>query len=206
MVSADVAVPLWSSLGSSRTQWWPGVRAQARAGWAPGSESGVNAGMRAGPALRATTSLPSGVIGLDAALLQDGSTWAPAAAVDVSVEALAMRLQAEQHVQAGEVRWRPGPVTLAVGSTHARAFQGPPSLLELAPATGDLWLGWADVALALGRLRVGGGLAWDLAGGVASGGDARLGYDDGCASAMVTARFSPDRDLPDFGFAATVRR
>ncbi|MES2640095.1 MAG: hypothetical protein V4850_11450 [Myxococcota bacterium] len=193
VVATDVAVPLWSSLGESRTQWWPGVRAEARAGWAPGDI--VDAGVRAGPALRATTSFAQGGIGLDAAVLQDGSGWRPAAAVDVSLEALALRIQAEPDVQAGEVRWMPGPVTLAVGSTHA-----------VTAYTGTLWLGWSDAALALGRLRAGGGLAWDLAGGAYSGADARLGYDDGCTAAMVTARFAPDRDLPDFGFAATFRR
>jgi len=84
----------------------------------------------------------------------------------------------------------PGPVTLAAGSAHART----------------LWLGWGDASLALGRFRTGAGLAWNLYAGAYSGADARLGYDDGCASAMLSARFAPDRALPDFGLALTLRK
>ncbi|MDP2316092.1 MAG: hypothetical protein Q8P41_24560 [Pseudomonadota bacterium] len=188
LASADVAVPVWSSLGASRTQWWPGVRAEARAGWAPGAP--VEGAVRVGPAVRATTSDADGGIGLDAALLQDGTGWRPALALDVHREKVAVRLQADPDVQAGEARWMPGPVTLAVGSARASA----------------LWLGWGDAGVAIGRLRTGAGLAWNLGEGTYAGADARIGYDDGCASAMVTARFAPDRPLPDFGFAATLRR
>lgn len=186
--AASAAVPVWSTLGAARIQWWPGVRAEARAGvWLDGE---VDADWRAGPSVRATTGFASGGVGVDAALLHDGFGWQPAAALDVHTGTLAARVQADPAVQAGEVRWTPGVVGLGAGSAHA----------------GELWLAWGDAALALGRFRTGGGVAWDLGGAAFSGAEARVGYDDGCASATVTARFSPDRAVPDFGFAATLRR
>jgi len=187
-VAGEAAVPLWTEAGPLRTQWWPGVRAEARAGWAPGSPAEV--GVRAGPSLRASTATRTGGVDLDAALLQDGTGWRPAGSVDVHFARFTLRGQVDPEVQAGEVRWMPGPVTLAAGSAHARG----------------LWLGWGDAALALGRFRTGAGLAWNLDASAYSGADARLGYDDGCASAMLSARFAPDRALPDFGLALTLRK
>ena len=187
-IAAEAAVPMWSAVGPVRIQWWPGMRAEARAGWAPGEV--VGAALRAGPAIRASTATRTGGVDVDAALLQDGTGWRPAASVDVHLARISVRGQVDPEVQAGEVRWMPGPLTLAAGTAHAA----------------ELWLGWGDAALALGRLRTGAGLAWNLDAVAYSGADARLGYDDGCTAATLTARFAPDRAVPDLGLALTLRK
>jgi hypothetical protein len=185
--AGELTVPVWSTLGPARIQWWPGVRAETRLGWSPDT---AGLAVRAGPALRASTALADGGVGFDAALLQDGAGWRPAATIDVHLARLALRAQADPAVQAGEVRWMPGPVTVAVGTTHAD----------------PLWLAWGDTGVAVGRLRTGAGLSWDLGQRAFAGADARIGYDDGCAAALITARFAPDRALPDLGLAVTLRR
>ncbi|MFN7145297.1 MAG: hypothetical protein ACK4YP_16105, partial [Myxococcota bacterium] len=68
--AGEVSVPLWSTLGPARIQWWPGLRAEARAGWRP---DGGGVAWRVGPSVRASTSTGAGVFGVDAALLQDGA-------------------------------------------------------------------------------------------------------------------------------------
>ncbi|MFN7145275.1 MAG: hypothetical protein ACK4YP_15990, partial [Myxococcota bacterium] len=137
--------------------------------------------------------------------LQDGAGWRPAAALDLQLPTVSARIQADPGVQAGEVRWMPGAVTLAAGTARTGGGGGVAGGAS-PPAPGALWLAWGDAGLALGRLRTGGGVAWDLGAAAFSGADARLGYDDGCVAATVSARFSPDRAVPDVGFAATFRR
>lgn len=196
----SAAVPVWSTLGPARLQWWPGVRAEARGAWlADGTQADA---ARAGPAARVSTGWSAGTVGLDAAVLHDGATWRPAAALDVATERVSARLRYAPDVQVGEVRWSPGALTLTGGAAHADGLAGSPD--DGVPAT--LWLGWADASVRWRRLRVGGGAAWDLGRGAFSGADARLGYDDGCAAVGVSARFSPDRPLPDLGLSATLRR
>ena len=187
--SANVALPVWSTLGAARLQWWPGLRAETRL--VQPLDGPVEAAVRAGPGARVATGFAAGTLGLDAAVLYDGAAWRPAGALDVTAGGVGLRVQADPDVVTGELRLAPsGPVSVTAGGTRA----------------GTLAFAWGDTSLAFGRLRAGAGLAWDIGGGALSGADARLGYDDGCAAATLTARFSPDRVAPDIGFAATVRR
>jgi hypothetical protein len=186
--AASLSVPVWSTAGRARFQWWPGVRAE---GWASVGLSGATEAVaRVGPALRAQAGLSSGSVGLDAAALYGSDGWQPAVRVDADAAGWSARVELRPELQAAQLGWGRGPVTLKAGGAHAA----------------DLWLTWGDAALAVGRLRLGGGAAWDLAARRLSGADARVGYDDGCAAATVSAAFSADRPLPDLGLSVTLRK
>ncbi len=194
----EVSVPVWSTASAARIQWWPGFRAETNITMDLIGDSSSVASMsdpvltmRVGPSVRATTALATGGLGIDVALLQDGAGWRPAGSIDAHFTRLAVRAQADTEVQSGEIRWMPTErYSVAIGSAHASG----------------LWLGWGDAVVGVGRFRTGGGLTWDLGGGAFSGADARVGYDDGCTAATLTARFAPDRVLPDFGLALVLRR
>ena len=110
--------------------------------------------------------------------------------LEVHGAALSGSAYADPDVQLAQVSGTFDPVTVTLGSTRAE----------------DLWLAWADTGVAWRRLRVGGGLGWDLQGKGFTVANARVGYDDGCAAITLTAAFAVDRDLPDLGLAATLRR
>ena len=94
-------------------------------------------------------------------------------------------------------RW----VAAAVGTTRLDADQVPGE----GEYTGDdLWLAWSDATVAPGRLRVGAGVTWDVGREAFAGASARLGYDDGCVNAWLTAGFAPDRAVPDVGLILRV--
>jgi hypothetical protein len=188
VAAGSASIPVWSSVrGGPAVQWWPGVRGEVRTG---ANVDGADAAARVGPALRASTAWAAGGMDVDVAVMQDGSGWRPTGALDVHLERVQLRVQADPDVQLGNVRWTPGVVEFGAGTARA----------------GALWLTWGDASLALGRLRTGGGVAWDLTGAAFSGADARIGYDDGCFAATLSAHFGPDRPLPELGVAATMRR
>lgn len=187
-----VAVPIWSEAGALRVQWWPGARATGRLtrgeGVLPEDRDASRWGL--GPALGAQTTL-----GETSVVLQAVAPWTehgldPMLDVAVRARSASLRAQVATEVQVAEIRVEPAPLSLGLGAANAEG----------------LTLGWTDATLHPGRLLVGGGLAWDFGSDGFSGSSARIGYDDGCVSAIVSAAFAPDRAIPDLGFAMVLRR
>lgn len=182
-------VPLWTEGLGRRVQWWPGVTAER--GFVPlDVYRAVTTNPAVGPSLRAQTALGDAVVGGEGRVGWDGEGWRPMVALDAQAGAWSLAGRADTDVQYGALRWAPDPVTLAVGGANAEG----------------LALAWGDAGVRVGRLVAGAGGAWDVGANVHAGADARLGYDDGCVAATITARFAPDREAPDFGAGVVVRR
>lgn len=182
----EATLPVWSRLGTARFQWNPGVRAEGIAGWT-GEFTGA---ARAGPAVRVASEGDTFGVSADGALLWDGSEVRPALLGEVHGAVLSGAVSLESEVQSASIAVNVAPVTVLLGTTRADA----------------LWLAWGDTSVAWRRLRVGGGLAWDLDGAGFTVANGRIGYDDGCAALTLNASFAADRTLPDVGLAATLRR
>jgi len=200
-----VELPAWGDLGSWRAQGWLGgttrveVAEPVGAGASGGILWGADGQLRtaaieplvAGPSLRVEAAGAPGVVQTElvAGFAADGD-FVPSGTLAVRAGPVDLDLGADPDQQRVRVGVREGAVSVSVGSLRAE----------------PLWLAWGDVDLAPGRVRAGGGLTWDLGEAGWSGASARLGYDDGCAAAMLTAGFGPDRTLPDLGLSLRLRR
>lgn len=203
---ARVELPFWAEVGPRPVQLFAGARAELAVGDAAwlsvptalaGSTAAAASGTATtaltaavGPDLRAATVLGDVVLSGDGALLvDDQGALLPTATVTASGETLSIRAEASPARQLAEVQTH-GLVALDLGAL----------------AAADTALGWADVTLHPGRLLVGGGVSRGFAADDLLSGAARLGYDDGCSSLVLTAAFSPDRALPDFGAQLVLRK
>jgi len=207
---ARMELPFWAEVGSRRVQLFAGARAELAVGDAAWlsvptaldavASSGANVPSgtatptaltaAAGPDLRAATALGDVVLSGDGALLvDDHGVLLPTVTVTASGETLSLRAEASPARQLAELQTH-GLVALDLGAL----------------AAADTALGWADLTLHPGRLLVGGGVSRGFAADDLLSGAARLGYDDGCSSLVLTAAFSPDRALPDFGAQLVLRK
>lgn len=197
--TAQVELAGWSTAGPVRARWWAGGRAEAHLATGERFGDGL-ARVRldapppwaAGPSVRGQAVLGD--------LVGTGELWVPVDAEGLGAEARAVlrsgRVQVEARGRAddpwGELaaRWSGDRLGLGAGVVGRE----------------DIRLAWADASLRWRRLGVGGGLAWDLGAPGWSGADGRVGYDDGCASAWLTAAAGPDRALPDLGLQLRLAR
>lgn len=136
--------------------------------------------------------------------------FAPSGSLGVRTGPLQVDVHVDRQLQQVGAGVAAGFVGLTVGAARwdgdvvSAAGEGEPP--NVARVDEDLLLAWGDLDLHPGRLRAGGGLTWDVEGAGFAGASARLGYDDGCSGALVTAAFAPDRAVPDFGFKLVLRR
>ncbi len=187
--SASAELPMWTG----RLQLWPGVvsagHATARPDGVLGQVDGnafVGAGTRADMVVGDWLFTGSGHVG------QDEQGWTGRATLDLDGP-VHLALRAGRRQQGGEIGLLTQPVSVSVGGLHRTAD--------------DQLIAWGSADLHLSRFRVGGSLSTPLGTGSPMWSSRLLaGYDDGCTRLLVTAALSPDRDFPDLGLRAEVRR
>ncbi|GDX82423.1 hypothetical protein LBMAG42_42340 [Deltaproteobacteria bacterium] len=188
-------VPFWGEIGKHRVQFFTGARVEAEVGDPLGTPLRIHPGIDgtafgAGPTLRASAALGPNVLSGEAtALLGLDGGITPKLTINASSEAWSARAESDGDAAALQLQTR-GVVALDVGAL-------------LAP---DAQLGWADLTWHPGRLVLGGGASRGFSETDPLTGSARLGYDDGCSSLVLSAAFSPDRALPDVGLALALRK
>lgn len=232
---ARLDVPMWGELAGWRIQAWVGGFGSVDVGAAPASpgesstySSGDGGGLAApflgvdgfarivdpppmtyaGPSVRAEAIGDGGVIRGEAVAGWSEVGFSPRGTLTVRTGPLQTDLRADRRLQSAQLSGHFGVVSPSVGAVRLDGdvvLSAAPVPDEPTPQS-DLLLTWADLDVHPGRLRVGGGLSWDFEGAGFSGAMARLGYDDGCSSALLTAAFSPDRAVPTVGLKATLRR
>ena len=181
-------LPLWVEFAGGRAQLFAG----ARAAWAEGNPLdlatmpvGPNG---AGPSVRASAAVGAFVLSAEAAAVYDGA-WTPLLGGQATTSDLTLRAEVTDAHQLIAVR------THGTWAVEAGVL-----------ASADTSIGWGDLTWHPGRLVVGGGASLGLEAGALPNGVARVGYDDGCSALLLSAGFSPDRDLPDFGLALQLRK
>ncbi len=182
-LAARAELPFWVDAGDRRWQFFAGVRAAddgaaARFGELPGL----------GPDVRAETVIDGTVLTGEAAVVWDGE-WTPLVSVQAAGADVLARAELAPTRQLLAVRTQ-GAVEVDAGVLFSA----------------DTAVAWADAALHIKRLVVGGGASRGLLPDDAANGVARLGYDDGCSALVVSAAFAPDRELPDFGVRLELRK
>lgn len=177
------AVPFWLEAGDRRWQLYAGVRGASpdAARWA-GQLPGV------GPDLRAETAVGGVVLRGEVAALWDGA-WNPMLAIEAAGGGATGRAELTPERQVFTVR------------TTGR-FAVDAGVLAVA----DTAVAWGDLTWHPGRLVLGGGVVQGLALGDTPSASARVGYDDGCSSAVLRGDWSPDRTLPDLSLAVELRK
>ena len=192
---ARVEVPFWAQVKAQRVQFFVGARSEVGFGDALGTplRIPVRAGELAagvGPSARASTAAGDTVVSAEAAVLVgvDGAATA-ALSVDAAGSGWSARTEAVGDRLSMQVQTH-GQVGLDVGTL-------------LSP---DAQLSWIDLTLHMGRFIVGGGISRGLGPDDPLHGAARIGYDDGCSSLVISGAFSPDRELPDVGLSLALRK
>ncbi len=181
-------LPLWAEFAGGRAQLFVG----GRAGWTEGDPLDLVAVPQgpdgAGPSVRATAAVGALVLSGEAAALYDGA-WGPLVSAQASNDTLAARAELSDEQALLALRTR------GIWSVEAGAM-----------TSADTALGWGDVTWHPGRFVIGGGVTQGFAADAEPNGVARVGYDDGCSSLLVSAGFSPDRELPDVGLKLQLRK
>ena len=191
----------WGDGPLGRFALFPGVVGRAGLIRDEGGASSNDVGV--GPSVRVQSALGSTIASLSAAVVFDGVGLAPEGAIDLAGEHVTMRSTVGPDAQAIDLR-AGNAVVGRVGVVHA----------------GIEWFTLGEISLHLGRFVSGLGLSidpvpdaadvrvfeWAGAALALDGATARVGYDDGCSSFVVTAALSPDRDLPDLGAQVVLRK
>ncbi len=186
--NALVEVPMWTG----RLQLWPGFSASANATANPATLRDIEDHVFVGAGSRADLVIGDWLFAGSAHAGQDEVGWTGRATVDVDGPVhLGARVGRRQ--QGGEVGLGTHPVSGTVGLVHRTAD--------------DQLITWASIDLRASRFRVGGSLSTPVGSpSPAWSSRAFAGYDDGCTRLLLTAALSPDRDFPDLGVKAEVRR
>ena len=193
MVRAEV--PFWAEVKDQRFQFFVGARSEFGVGDTLGTplRIPVRAGELAlgvGPSARASTAAGDTVVSAEAAVLVGVAGAAtPALSVDAAGPGWSARTEAVGDRLSVAVQTH-GQVALDVGTL----------------VSPDAQLSWIDLTFRTGRVLVGGGISRGLGPDDPLYGAARIGYDDGCSSLVMSGAFSPDRALPDVGLSLALRK
>lgn len=186
--NARVEVPMWTG----RLQLWPGLEAAGNATANPATLRDLDGHAFVGAGTRADLVIGDWLFAGSAHAGQDEAGWTGRATLDLDGP-FHIGARVGRRQQGGEVGLGTHPVSGTVGVVHRTAD--------------DQLITWASIDLRASRFRVGGSVSTPV--GSASpawSSRAFAGYDDGCTRLLLTAALSPDRDFPDLGVKAEVRR